>query len=175
MTLPAAVNDASFSSQRARSVPVLSSMSTIRGYPSKLKVFRIRGSRYWQMRCYVAGRMVVRSTRSQAKQQAIEIAKHFYDELLLKHRHVSHDESNHDVDEVQQRYRLQLRHAEHVAQHAGMMFRVVAERTIDAERGRMMRGELAMQSFKALRNRLQKQICPVLGKLDIRRVSYNDL
>jgi integrase len=39
----------------------------------------------------------------------------------------------------------------------------------------MMRGELAMQSFKALRNRLQKQICPVLGKLDIRRVSYNDL
>jgi len=175
MNLPTPANDASFSSQRTRSVPVLSSMSTIRGYPSKLKVFRIRGSRYWQMRCYMAGRMVVRSTRSQAKQQAIDIAKRFYDELLLEHRHSGNDEFSHDANETNQSYPPRLKRTEHIAQHAGMMFRVVAERAIDAERGRMMRGELAMQSFKALRNRLQKQICPALGKLDIRRVGYNDL
>ena len=67
MEAHAPANDASFASQRARSVPVLSSMSTIRGYPSKLKIFRIRGSRFWQMRCYMSGQMYVRSTRSQEK------------------------------------------------------------------------------------------------------------
>jgi hypothetical protein len=86
MDLLGPANDDSFGSQRARSVPVLSSMSTVRGYPSKLKIFRIRGSRFWQVRCYIEGRMYVRSTRSEQKLNAVEFAKLFYDELLIRHR-----------------------------------------------------------------------------------------
>ncbi len=166
MELQSPANDASFSSQRSRSVPVLSSMSTIRGYPSKLKIFRISGSRFWQVRCYMAGRMYVRSTRSQEKQHAIDAAKHFYDELLLSRRH---------GEEREFELPSRNRRAELAHQYAGLMFRTVAERAIEMERGRVMRGELAMQSFRALRNRLQKQICPVLGKLDIRAISHHDL
>ena len=166
MNLQLSANDASFASQRARSVPVLSSMSTIRGYPTKLKIFRISGSRFWQVRCYVAGRMYVRSTRSQEKQDAIDAAKQFYDELLLSQRH---------GEEREFHLPSRNRRAELVQPYAGLMFRTVAERAIEMERGRMMRGELAMQSFRALRNRLQKQIYPALGTLDIRAISHHDL
>ena len=138
MELQLSANDASFASQRARSVPVLSSMSTIRGYPTKLKIFRISGSRFWQVRCYVAGRMYVRSTRSQEKQDAIDAAKQFYDELLLNHRH---------GEEREFHLPSRNRRAELVQSYAGLMFRTVAERAIEMERGRVMRGELAMQSL----------------------------
>jgi hypothetical protein len=61
-------------------------MSAIRGYPSKLKIYRIRGSRFWQARCYMDGKMYVRSTRTAGKLQATEAAKHFYEELLARLR-----------------------------------------------------------------------------------------
>lgn len=93
----------------------------------------------------MAGWMYVRSTRTQEKQHAIDAAKQFYDELLLSHR-----------DGEAREFHLPS-HDRRVAlaqQYAGLMFRTVAERAIEMERGRMMRGELAMQSFRALRNRL---------------------
>lgn len=113
----------------------------------------------------MAGRMYVRSTGAQEKQCAIDAAKQFYDELLLSHRHG--EEREFHLPSRNQR-------TEFTHQYAGLMFRTVAERAIEMERGRMMRGELAMQSFRALRNRLQKQIYPVLGKLDIRAISHQD-
>jgi hypothetical protein len=177
MKVSASANDASFSSQRARSVPVLSSMSSIRGYPSKLKIFRIRGSRFWQMRCYMFGHMYVRSTRSQEKQCAMTVAKEFYEELLLKHRSgIAPSFERETIDfstKLEQRKNAVA--AERTIRYEPLLFRTMVERALDAERGRMMRGELAMQSFKALRNRLQKQINPVLGQLDIRTISHNDL
>ena len=156
-------NDESFASRRARSLPVLSSMSAVRGYPSKLKIYRIRGSRFWQARCYMDGKMHVRSTKALEKQQAIEIAKKFYEELLLRYR----KEGEHEVARLEQ--------AQHRETPAKYLFQTVAERALAGERGRMMRGELAMQSFKALRNRLQKQICPILGRQDIRSITHDDL
>jgi hypothetical protein len=63
-------NDETYALRRARSLPVLSTMAVIKGYPSKLKIYRIRGSRYWQVRCYMEGKMFVRSTRALEKQQA---------------------------------------------------------------------------------------------------------
>lgn len=159
--LPA--NDESFASRRARSLPVLSSMAAMRGYPSKLKIYRIRGSRFWQVRCFMEGKMHVRSTRVPEKQQAVEVAKKFYEELLLRFRKAG----EHEVARLEQAQPREV--------PAKFLFRSVAERALDGERGRMMRGELALQSFKALRNRLQKQINPLLGSSDIRSLTYDDL
>ena len=58
---------------------------------------------------------------------------------------------------------------------ARYVFRHVAEKALEAERGRMMRGELSLQSFKALRNRFYKQIHPVIGERDIRSLCHDDL
>ena len=166
MQLSAPANDESFSSQRARSVPVPSSMSTVRGYPSKLKIFRIPGSRFYQVRCYMDGRMYMRSTRSEEKYQAIDFAKRFYDELLLSCRNTTSEGLN---------ARNRMERTPRPELLPTLQFSKVANRTIEAERGRMMRGELAMQSFRSLRNRLQKQIYPALGNLDIRAVTHHDL
>lgn len=159
--LPA--NDESYAIRHARSLPLLSSMSAIRGYPSKLKIYRIRGSRFWQARCYMGGKMYVRSTRTAEKQQATEAAKHFYEELLLRLK----KEGNSEVDRLN---RAQLK--EPPEQYR---FQYVAARALEGERGRMMRGEVSLQSFKALRNRMTLQILPALGQRDIRRLSHDDL
>lgn len=159
--LPA--NDDSYASRQARSLPVLSSMSAVRGYPSKLKIYRIRGSRFWQARCYMDGKMYVRSTRAVEKQQATEVAKQFYEELLVRLRQPGESEVAR-IDKAQQR-----------ETPAKYLFEHVAERALEGEKGRMMRGELSLQSFKALRNRFVKQINPVLGRRDIRVLTHEDL
>jgi hypothetical protein len=41
--------------ERERSVPIPSTMTRIPGYPSKLVVYRIAASSYWQVRCWVEG------------------------------------------------------------------------------------------------------------------------
>ncbi len=156
-------NDDSYASRQARSLPVLSSMSAVRGYPSKLKIYRIRGSRYWQARCYMDGKMYVRSTRAIEKQQATEVAKQFYEELLVRLRQPGEGEIAR-LDKAQQR-----------ETPAKYLFEQVAERALEGEKGRMMRGELSLQSFKALRNRFGKQINPMLGRRDIRTLTHEDL
>jgi hypothetical protein len=105
------------------------------------------------------------------------VAKEFYEELLLKHRSgIAPSFERETIDfstKLEQRKNAVA--AERTIRYEPLLFRTMVERALDAERGRMMRGELAMQSFKALRNRLQKQINPVLGQLDIRTISHNDL
>ncbi len=109
------------------------------------------------------GKMYVRSTRATEKQQAAEAAKQFYEELLIRLRQPGESEVAR-IDKAQQR-----------ETPAKYLFEQVAERALESEKGRMMRGELSLQSFKALRNRFQKQIYPVLGRRDIRTLSHEDL
>jgi hypothetical protein len=150
---PDSANDAFFASRQARSMPVLSSLSSVRGYPTKLKIYRISGSRFWQVRCFMNGTMVVRSTRVIEKQLAIEVAKKFYEELIVKHNLWGED----DVARMDAPRKMaeKIRHT----------FESVADKAIEQERGRMMRGELSLQSFKSLRSRFKKQIIPFFVKI----------
>ena len=138
-------------------------MSAIRGYPSKLKIYRIRGSRYWQARCFMEGKMHVRSTKAMEKHEATEVAKRFYEELLVRFRQSGESEVA----------RLDRSQAKETP--AKYLFQSVADRALEAERGRMMRGELSMQSFKSLRNRFKKQITPYFWGKDIRAIGHEDL
>ena len=160
---PDPANDDSYATRQARSLPVLSSMSAIRGYPGKLKIYRIRGSRYWQARCFMEGKMHVRSTKAIEKQEATEMAKRFYEELLVRFR------SSGD-GEVARLDRSQVKETP-----AKYLFQSVTDRALEGERGRMMRGELSMQSFKSLRNRLKKQVTPYFWGKDIRTIVHEDL
>ena len=156
-------NDDSYALRQARSLPVLSSMSAIHGYPGKLKIYRIRGSRFWQVRCFMEGKMYVRSTRALEKRQATEVAKQFYEGLLIRLRSKGDSEvallDRRQVKETPQKY----------------MFKAIADKALEGERSRMMRGELTLQSFNALRNRLTRQIYPALGERDLRALTYEDL
>lgn len=120
----------------------------------------------------MAGRMYVRSTRSLEKQHAIDAAKRFYDELLLRYRQRDSNDADISADTTRHIRPISTRNDR---PKTTILFGAVAERAIDTERGRMMRGELATQSFRALSNRLRKQICPILGGLSIRAVSPADI
>jgi hypothetical protein len=52
----ASCNDDFFHLPRVRNAPIKSSMTCIDGLPKKLKVYRIAGSKYWQMRLYNQGK-----------------------------------------------------------------------------------------------------------------------
>ena len=51
-------------------------------FPEKLVIFKVECSRFWWARVYVNGRMRMRSTKTEVKKEAIEVAKEFFYELL---------------------------------------------------------------------------------------------
>jgi len=59
-------------------------METVAGYPDTLKLYQIPASKYWQVRAYMDGRIVKKSTKTQSKAEALKAAKDFYNNLLLK-------------------------------------------------------------------------------------------
>jgi hypothetical protein len=80
-----AANDATFVTQaRERTVPIPSSITPVPGYPRKLVVYKIAASKYWQVRCWVAGRTHRRSTQTQSLRMAQTFARQFYEQLLAQ-------------------------------------------------------------------------------------------
>ena len=156
-------NDTQYASRLARSLPVLSSLTGVRGYPDKLRIYRIRGSSFWQVRCFMNGKMHVRSTRTIEKRKALEAAKQFYEELIVRLNHPG--ESEHERLDVGRDKQRRIQHT----------FIAIADRALDAEKGRMLRGELSLQSFKALRNRFKKQIYPYFMDKDLGAINHDDL
>lgn len=75
-------NDDLFFIPRARNSPIKSSFTQVKGLPEKLKVFRIAGSKYWQVRIFSGGRYISRSLKTTDTQQAHVFAKTFYESLV---------------------------------------------------------------------------------------------
>lgn len=74
---------------RHRTVPIRESMTRIgRGYPDKLVIFQLPASSYWWVRYYTQGKVVKRSTKTQNQREAIEFAKRFYEDILLRERNL---------------------------------------------------------------------------------------
>ncbi len=71
-------NDSIFHIPRSRNAPIKSSMTTVEGLPSKLKVFRIAGSKYWQMRMYNLGRYTTLSLKTTELLEAKKFATHVF-------------------------------------------------------------------------------------------------
>jgi hypothetical protein len=69
-----------------RTVPITETITTIAGYPDKLKLFKIPASSYWWVRYYTRGRILKKSTKTEGKKEAIEFAKNFFSEILMRER-----------------------------------------------------------------------------------------
>ena len=84
---PVAVNEPIFRLlPRHRTVPIPNSITPIDGYPATLVIFKISASKFWQVRCRVAGHTRRKSTRSQSAQVARHFARQFYEQLLADRR-----------------------------------------------------------------------------------------
>lgn len=109
------------------------------------------------------GKMYVRSMRTIEKRKALEATKQFYEELIVRLNQTG--ESEHERLDTVRIKQTRLQHS----------FAAIADRALDAEKGRMLRGELALQSFKALRNRFKKQIHPYFVGKSIDDINHEDL
>lgn len=72
-----------------RTVPIAETMSSIgRGYPNKLVIFKIPASSFWWVRYYTQKKILKKSTKTENKKDAIEFAKKFYEDILLRERNL---------------------------------------------------------------------------------------
>lgn len=84
MYLHAPANDDFFFIPRARNSPIKSSFMQVEGLPEKLKIFRIAGSKYWQVRIFSNGRYIGKSLKTTDVHEAHVLAKNFYNELVMR-------------------------------------------------------------------------------------------
>jgi len=77
-----ASNDAVFNISRVRNAPIKSSMVTMDGLPKTVKVYRIAGSKYWQMRYYNLGRYTIQSLKTTNLDEAKQFAVQIYESLV---------------------------------------------------------------------------------------------
>ena len=70
-----ASNDAAFRASRGRTVPIPETLTPVPGYPDKLRIYRIRASRFWQVRCFFAGKTYSRSLRTTSMKTALDLAR----------------------------------------------------------------------------------------------------
>ncbi len=79
-----ASNDSEFHVTRSRHAVIKSSMTSIDGLPKKLKIFRIAGSKFWQMRYFVQGKYITKSLKTVDLPEAIMCARFIYESLAAE-------------------------------------------------------------------------------------------
>jgi hypothetical protein len=134
--LPA--NDDVFFRERCRSLPIAESVTFVPGFPAKLKIFQTNASPYWQVRCFFAPRVIIRSLRTTNKRDAIQYAKMFYDQELAKRGVLGEliDSGTHTCHTINQ----------------------TVNQLVQNEGARSARGEISRQSYLMIRSRSQGEI-----------------
>ena len=140
---PADKKKTSAAEMRHRTLP--SEIAYIKGYPTKLVIYRLPASPFWWVRYYVAGKTIRRSTKTDSKQQATSFAKDFYSELIIEYRGASSAKSISN-------------------------FEVLTKEMLKAEEGKHKRGELTDVTFSNTKYRFDKYILPFFRKRDIEGV-----
>jgi len=74
---------------RSRTVPIAATITPVANYPSKLVIYKIPASKYWQMRCFMHGRTHKQSTHTTNQRVALNTARAFYEQLCVQYH--AHD------------------------------------------------------------------------------------
>ena len=139
---PIAVNDSLFAKPRARNAPIKSSLRPVFGLPDKLKIFRIAGSKYWQVRMYNFGKYTTQSLKTTDMEEANSQAKIFFEGLEF-------------AGEYQERYKRSEPIPEMRNQ---MLLHDLIQEIIDSELAKVSRDEITYGSFLMTKNRLESHI-----------------
>lgn len=149
MLVDVAANDAEFLYVRNRALPIVSTITHVPQYPSKLVIFLTNASRFWQVRCFFNGRTIIRSLRTTSKRDALRLAKDFY------HAHLCQAPT--DV-------RLAFARTHSIE--------IVAQLTLQSEQGRVDRGEVASHSLTMLVSRLRKHVLPYFERIPVEDIGF---
>lgn len=150
----ASANDSHYKThERERTVPIPSTITPVPGYPQKLVIYKIAASKFWQVRCWIAGKTHRSSTRTQSQRVAQSYARTFYEQrLALSASFHQQTPSGIDVLSVTPAVKPQ------------QTFAALAAQMTANEQARVDRGEFALGSLKVLRNRLDLHILPRWGQ-----------
>ena len=162
----AAANDPVLRAQeRERTVPIPSTITPVPGYPRKLCVFKMAASKYWQVRCWIAGTTYRRSTKTQSLRMAQSFARDFYEQLLAQSAssRIEPTPIQGVVSQVTTTVKPQK------------TFAAMAAQMMANERARVERGELSAAGLKIMRNRLDAHILDRWGKLSPADIDYSQL
>lgn len=171
-----AVNDANFgSSPRERTVPIPSSITPVPGYPSKLVVFKMAASRFWQVRCWIKGKTYKRSTQSQSLRVAQSFARTFYEQLLGQLHGFGETVTRADGLSNSSFPIVQQLDDQAMATPSRETFAALAAQMFAAEEARVDRGEFTRGSLMVLRNRLDSHLLPRWGTLRITAIGYKEI
>jgi len=147
--------------KRERTVPIPNTITAVAGYPIKLVVFKISASKFWQVRCFIAGCTHRRTTKTTSLKNAQRFARWFYESLLVQqHVHVKHTSTG----------RTDTQHL--VQAPALQNFGAIAAQVFANEQARVERGELGIGSLRMFRNRLDAHVLPRFGQLTTADVDY---
>ncbi len=154
-----------------RTTPITNSIFPVNGYPSKLVVFKIAASKYWQTRCFTNGKLHKESTRTTSLEVAKHYAVRFYERLLMeqaqsKNRYFQIKLLSHEVSKTQ------------CANHRKSMempFEHYANELLRTELGRLHRDDYSKRSLAILKNRLKKWILPKFGALPPSAITYSHI
>ena len=150
---------------RSRTVPLPQTVTAVPGYPDKLSVFKMAASKFWQVRCWIAGRSHRRSTRTQSLRAAQSYARQFYELLLVK----QHNSAG--VDSVNAALPATISNS--IKPH--QTFGALAAQMYANEQARHDRGEFSIGSLQVLRNRLDAHILPRWAKKSADDLDYQAL
>lgn len=171
-----AVNDANFgSAPRERTVPIPSSITPVPGYPSKLVVFKMAASRFWQVRCWIKGKTYKRSTQSQSLRVAQSFARTFYEQLLGQLHGFGETVTRADGLSNSSFPIVQQLDDQAMATPSRETFAALAAQMFAAEEARVDRGEFTRGSLMVLRNRLDSHLLPRWGTLPITAIGYKEI
>ncbi|MEY5027965.1 MAG: hypothetical protein RLZ63_280 [Pseudomonadota bacterium] len=155
---------------RTRTVPIPQTIIPVPGYPSKLVVFKMAASKYWQTRCWIAGTTYKKSTKTQSLRVAQSFARRFYEQLLAQSHGLAGSSVvlNDTSSIVQQRDDRDKPKPQHT-------FAALAAQMFAAEEARVERGEFTRGSLMVLRNRLDSHLIPRWGNLPITEIGYKQM
>jgi len=149
-----AANDAVFYKSRCRTLPISATVTTVANYPTKLTIFLTNASRFWQVRCFFDGKVVIRSLRTTHKRDALYLARRFYDTELVR-RGVKIETANVSSG-ISQTHSIS----------------VAATLMLQDEHARVERGEVAKHSYTMLCSRVRKHIVPFFEKIPVEQIDY---
>jgi len=134
-----------------RTVPLRASISKVgKGYPDKLVIFRLPASSYWWVRYWTQNKMVKKSTKTPRKNEALQFAKKFYEDILLRERNL-----------------LPLTKSP--------TFKKVSDLLIDEQKALIVRGERNAKLNVNDEQKLRKDLLPFFQDFHVRDITFKHI
>lgn len=152
-------NEPFFAKPKARNAPIKSSFLGLPGLPSKLKIYRIAGSRYWQVRLYSHGKYTSKSLKTTDVEEAKVMARIFFDELSLKGEYTP---KRHPKKPIAHQENLELLHA-------------LTQDIMAAELQKSERDEIKYGSYLMTKNRLEHYVFDFFKSIPLNTINSETL